>query len=74
MARVPSDGLPRGRDTLIDLVAAAQGADGYINSYYTVAEPGRRWIDFAHGHELYCVGHLLQAAVAFAAPPVTTVC
>ena len=25
---------------MIDLVAAAQGADGYMNSYYTVAEPG----------------------------------
>src|SRR5262249_46471030 len=38
--------------------------DGYLNSYYTVAEPGRRWIDFGHGHELYCAGHLFQAAVA----------
>jgi DUF1680 family protein len=30
-----------------------------------VAEPDRRWTDFAHGHELYCCGHLIQAAVAY---------
>ena len=51
-------------DEAISLVEAAQGADGYINTYYTVAEPGKRWTDFGHGHELYCAGHLFQAAVA----------
>jgi DUF1680 family protein len=64
MARAPSAGLATSSATLIDLVAAAQGDDGYLNSYYTVAEPGRRWTDLAHGHELYCAGHLIQAAVA----------
>ena len=48
----------------IDVIEPAQQPDGYLNSYYTVAEPGRRWIDFGHGHELYCAGHLFQAAVA----------
>ncbi len=50
---------------IIDLVAAAQQPDGYLNSYYQVAEPGRRWTDIAHGHEMYCAGHLTQAAVAW---------
>jgi DUF1680 family protein len=65
IARAPSDGLRASSETLIELVAAAQGDDGYVNSYYTVAEPGRRWTDLAHGHELYCAGHLIQAAVAY---------
>src|SRR5262249_55531657 len=65
MGRMPSEWLRSTSQATIDLVAAAQGADGYINSYYTVAEPGKRWTDFAHGHELYCAGHLIQAAVAF---------
>ena len=41
-----------------------RATDGYLNSHYQVAEPGRRWTDFAQGHELYCAGHLFQAAVA----------
>ncbi len=65
MARVPSAELSKSCDTLIELVAAAQGDDGYLNSYYTVAEPGRRWTDLTHGHELYCLGHMIQAALAF---------
>jgi len=64
MGRAPSEWLRSTSAATIDLVAAAQGADGYINSYYTAAEPGKRWTDFAHGHELYCAGHLIQAAVA----------
>ena len=64
VARVPSDTLKAAMDSLIELIAAAQQDDGYINSYYQVAEPGRRWTDFAHGHELYCAGHMFQAAVA----------
>lgn len=48
----------------IALLAAAQQEDGYLNSYYQVAEPGRRWTDLDHGHEMYCAGHLIQAAVA----------
>jgi len=63
-ARVPSDWLLSHMTTAIDIVAAAQGDDGYLNSHYQVAEPGRRWTDFAQGHELYCAGHLFQAAVA----------
>jgi uncharacterized protein len=63
-ARVPSDWLAAHMKAAIDIVGAAQGADGYLNSHYTVAEPGRRWTDFAQGHELYCAGHLFQAAVA----------
>jgi DUF1680 family protein len=64
VGRAPSEALTRLMDAAIELVGAAQGPDGYVNSHYTVAEPGRRWTDFAQGHELYCAGHLCQAAVA----------
>lgn len=52
-------------DYAIGLVEDAQGEDGYINSYWQVVEPERRWQDLHHGHELYCAGHLFQAAVAY---------
>ena len=64
LARQPSAELEALIEQAIDAIEPAQKADGYLNSYYTVAEPGRRWIDFGHGHELYCAGHLFQAAVA----------
>lgn len=45
-------------------VAAAQDPDGYLNTCY--GHPGQppRYSDMEQGHELYCTGHLLQAAVA----------
>jgi DUF1680 family protein len=49
----------------IDLVAAAQRDDGYINSFVQVLGGGRAFEDLAWGHELYCIGHLIQAAVAW---------
>ena len=49
---------------LVARVAAAQDADGYLNTRFGHAGQPPRWSDLAWGHELYCVGHLLQAAVA----------
>jgi DUF1680 family protein len=46
------------------LLARAQGPDGYLNSYFTLVEPGERWRKPHWSHELYCAGHLIQAAVA----------
>lgn len=45
-------------------VAAAQEPDGYVHTHF--GRPGQepRWSDLEWGHELYCLGHLFQAAVA----------
>lgn len=51
-------------DDVIDKIASVQQEDGYLNTYYTVAEPECRWKKLAFGHELYCAGHLIEAAVA----------
>ncbi|GGO21120.1 glycoside hydrolase family 127 protein [Micromonospora parathelypteridis] len=45
-------------------VAAAQEVDGYLNTRFGRPGQAPRWSDLEWGHELYCVGHLLQAAVA----------
>lgn len=51
-------------DKTIDLIEKNQGADGYFNVYFTVVEPGKRFSDRTC-HELYCAGHLMEAAVAY---------
>ncbi|WP_456786747.1 glycoside hydrolase family 127 protein [Cellulomonas sp. P5_C5] len=49
---------------LVGRIAAAQEADGYLNTNF--GRPGQRprYSDLEWGHELYCFGHLFQAAVA----------
>lgn len=51
-------------DNLIAKLAAAQREDGYLNTYYTLVEPENRWSNLPVMHELYCAGHLFEAAVA----------
>ena len=51
-------------DEMVDLVGAAQEPDGYLDTYFTVAHPDKKWTNLTHDHELYCAGHMLEAAVA----------
>ena len=48
----------------VDLLAAAQQPDGYLDSHFQVRFPGQRFEQLSWGHELYCAGHLVQAGVA----------
>ncbi len=52
-------------DAIIASIVGAQQKDGYINTYYTLKEPSKRWTNIAHGHELYCAGHLIEAGIAY---------
>ncbi len=63
LATHPDPDLDRRVDEIIALLAAAQHPDGYLNSYYTVVEPDKRWVNLRDNHELYCAGHLFEAAV-----------
>ena len=51
-------------DDTVALIEKNQGADGYFNIYFTVVEPANRFTDRSR-HELYCAGHLIEAAVAY---------
>ncbi len=57
--------LERQADETIDLLEKAQQPDGYLNSYYTVVKPEARWSNLRDDHELYCAGHMMEAAVAY---------
>ena len=52
-------------DEFIELMGRAQEPDGYLNTYFTVLYPERKWTNFTEGHELYTAGHLIEAAVAY---------
>ena len=64
LATHPDPALDRAVDEAIDLLAGAQQPDGYLNVYFTVVQPGQRFTDLRDAHELYCLGHLIEAAVA----------
>ncbi len=53
-------------DDLVAHIAKAQRPDGYFNSYFIRREPAKRWTNLRDWHELYCAGHLIEAAVAHA--------
>ncbi|MBN1400482.1 MAG: glycoside hydrolase family 127 protein, partial [Anaerolineae bacterium] len=61
----PDPELERLVDDVIELIAAAQQPDGYLNIHFTVVEPQNRWTNLRDMHELYCAGHLTEAAVAY---------
>ena len=64
LANVRDPELESMADQAIELIAAAQQEDGYLNSYYQIHKPDEHWTALDHDHELYCAGHLFEAAVA----------
>ena len=60
----PDAELERRYRGLVARVGAAQDADGYLHTAFGRPWQPPRWSDLEQGHELYCAGHLLQAAVA----------
>lgn len=57
--------LEKQADELIGLIAAAQDDDGYLNTYFTIKDREKRWTNLHEAHELYCSGHLFEAACAY---------
>ncbi|RJP24280.1 MAG: glycoside hydrolase family 127 protein [Candidatus Omnitrophota bacterium] len=64
LANDPEPRMQQKINELITKIAGAQQENGYLNTYYTLVEPDKRWSDLRVKHELYCAGHLFEAAVA----------
>ena len=64
LATHPDAALAALVDEVIAFLVAQQQPDGYLNLWYTRAEPDKRWSNLRDNHELYCAGHLIEAAVA----------
>jgi len=61
----PDPELVKTMDDSIDIVCNAQQEDGYLNTYYIITGLDKRFTNLKDNHELYCFGHLLEAAAAY---------
>lgn len=61
----PDEELEKTADELIDMIAEAQDEDGYLNTYFTIKDREKRWKNLMEGHEMYCSGHMMEAACAY---------
>lgn len=64
IGRTDDEALDERFRQVVARVAAVQEEDGYLNTMFGRRGQGARWSDLEWGHELYCLGHLFQAAVA----------
>ena len=65
LAIFPDKDLEKTADELIDIISHSQDSDGYLNTYYTIKDKDKRWTNILEGHELYCSGHMIEAALAY---------
>jgi DUF1680 family protein len=65
LASHPDPALEKTADEVIEVIAKAQHENGYLNTYFTIKEPGKQWTNLVDDHELYCAGHMMEAAVAY---------
>ena len=61
----PDPDLERTADEAIDLVCAAQDESGYLDTYYILNGMDQAFTNLRDHHELYCLGHLVEGAVAY---------
>ncbi len=60
----PDKALEDDIDSLIDIIAKAQQPDGYLDTYFILGKLDKKWTNLQEAHELYCFGHMAEAAVA----------
>lgn len=64
LARFPDPDLDAKLDVVIQEISDAQQPDGYLNTYFMFDREKERFTNLQDMHEIYCAGHLFQAAVA----------
>lgn len=65
LALEKDEGLATQIEETIDLLEAAQADDGYLSTYYQIDAPQLKFRRLFESHELYCIGHLIEAAIAY---------
>lgn len=65
LVNYPDESLEATADKAIDLIVSAQQENGYLDTYGIINGEAVRWTELINSHELYCAGHMLEAAVAY---------
>lgn len=65
LVQYPDQELQKTAEEAIDLIISAQQEDGYLNTYYMINGKDMAFTNLRDHHELYCFGHLAEAAVAY---------
>ena len=52
-------------DEVIVIIEQAQEDDGYLDTYFQLKFPKLKYHQLYFSHELYCAGHLIEAAIAY---------
>lgn len=61
----PDEALEALVDEVVELLGKAQQPDGYLDTYFIIGNQEKRWTNLRDCHEMYCAGHMLEAAVAY---------
>ncbi|MBB2183936.1 glycoside hydrolase family 127 protein [Lachnospiraceae bacterium MD1] len=61
----PDKELERIADEAIEIVSAAQQPNGYLDTYYIINNMDHIFTNLRNNHELYCLGHLTEGAIAY---------
>ncbi|MCR5310072.1 MAG: glycoside hydrolase family 127 protein [Lachnospiraceae bacterium] len=61
----PDPELEKTADEAIDIVVSAQQENGYLDTYYILSDLSKAFTNLRDHHELYCLGHLIEGAVAY---------
>ena len=65
LAQYEDPELEKIADGAIDIVCKAQQEDGYLDTYYIINGRDKEFTNLRDHHELYCLGHLIEGAVAY---------
>ena len=65
LSQHPDEKLEAIADGAIDIVCKAQQENGYLDTYYILNGKDKIFTNLKDNHELYCLGHLLEGAVAY---------
>ena len=64
LAAEPNPTLEQQVRDMIQIVGEAQDTDGYLDTRFTITDREKRWSNLREAHEMYCAGHMMEAACA----------